>query len=178
MDKLIARRAIGRDHAAQGADFADVPDQRAGINIPNRGNSVAVQIKLGGFGRAPVRRELRKFTNDEGLDVRTRGFFVIEVGADVPDVRIGEADDLPGITWIGENFLVTGETGVENDFPTAARDGAGGAAVKYAPVFESEYRWSVLNFGQRILPCWSSACASYLVFASVEESEPKWSTGQ
>jgi hypothetical protein len=42
---------------------------------------------------------------------------------------------LTGITWVGENFLVTGETGIENDFTAAARDGAGSAAVKYAPVF-------------------------------------------
>ena len=81
-----------------------------------------------------------------------RGFFIVEIGANVSDVRIRQADDLAGVAGVGENFLITGEAGIENDFAAAARDGAGGAAVKYAPVFESEYRWSVLNFGQRILP--------------------------
>jgi hypothetical protein len=51
-------------------------------------------------------------------------------------VGIGEANDLPGIAGIGEHFLISGEAGVENDFAAAARDGAGRAAVKYAPVFE------------------------------------------
>jgi len=51
-------------------------------------------------------------------------------------VGIGEANDLPGIAWISENFLVTGEAGIENDFAAAARDGAGRTAVKYAPVLE------------------------------------------
>jgi hypothetical protein len=53
-------------------------------------------------------------------------------------VRIGEADDLPGIAGVGENFLITGETGIENDFASAARLGARGAALKNSPVFQCE----------------------------------------
>jgi len=67
-------------------------------------------------------------------------------------VRIGQADDLPGITGVGENFLVTGEAGIENDFAAAARNRARRAAVKDAPVFQRECRGSVLNFGQWGLP--------------------------
>jgi hypothetical protein len=88
-------------------------------------------------------------------------------------VGIGEADDLSGIAGIGENFLVTSEAGVENDFAAAARDGARSAAVKDATVFECEYGGAVLNFGQWILLMFSSALANYFVFASVVESEPK-----
>lgn len=65
---------------------------------------------------------------------------------------IGEANDLPRITWVGENFLITGEAGIENDFAAAARDGAGGASVKEAPVFQREGRGSVLDFCQWSLP--------------------------
>jgi hypothetical protein len=67
-------------------------------------------------------------------------------------VRIGQADNLPGIAGVGENFLITGEAGIENDFAAAARDRARRAAVKNAPVFQREYRGSVLNFGQWVLP--------------------------
>jgi hypothetical protein len=67
-------------------------------------------------------------------------------------VRVGQTDNLPGITRVGENFLVSGEAGVENNFSAAARDGARGAAVKDAPVFQRERRGSVLNFGQWGLP--------------------------
>jgi hypothetical protein len=66
-------------------------------------------------------------------------------------VRIGEADDLPSVAGVGENFLITGEAGIENDFAAAARDGAGRAAVKYAPVLERECGGSVLNVRQWIL---------------------------
>ena len=93
-------------------------------------------------------------------------------------MRVREADNLAGIAGIGENFLVTGEAGIENDFAAAARDSARSAAVKYAPVFQSENGGAVLNFGQWVLPCCSSKCARHLGSASVMESEPKWSTGQ
>ena len=64
---------------------------------------------------------------------------------------IGEADDLPGVTGVGENFLITGEAGIKNDFAAATRDGAAGAAVKEAAVFQREGRGAVRNFGQWIL---------------------------
>jgi hypothetical protein len=50
-------------------------------------------------------------------------------------VRIRQANNLPGITGVGENFLVTGKAGIENYFAAAARDRARCAAVKNAPVF-------------------------------------------
>jgi hypothetical protein len=66
-------------------------------------------------------------------------------------VRVRQAHDLPGVTWIGENFLITSEAGIKNNFAAAARNSARGAAVKYAPVFQSESGGSVLNFGQVVL---------------------------
>jgi hypothetical protein len=86
---------------------------------------------------------------------------------------VRQTDNLPRVTGVGENFLVTGEAGVENNFSAAARDGARGAAVKDAPVFQREGRGSVLNFGQWILPYFSCNFAIHLVFASAESSEPK-----
>jgi len=110
------------------------------------------QVLLRRFGRAPIGSERRKLAHHESLDVRLRRFLVVKIGADISNVGISEADNLTGITGIGENFLVTGEAGVENNFSAAARDGAGGAAVKDAPVFQREGRGSVLNFGQWGLP--------------------------
>jgi hypothetical protein len=72
-------------------------------------------------------------------------------------VRISQADNLSGVTGVGENFLVTGEAGIKNDFAAAARDRAGRAAVKYAPVFQRECGVSVLNFCQWLPLFFSSA---------------------
>jgi hypothetical protein len=74
--------------------------------------------------------------------------FIIEVRANISDVGIGQANNLPGVTRIGENFLVTGEAGIENDFAAAARDRARRAAIKYAPVLERQSCGTMQNFGQ------------------------------
>jgi len=63
-------------------------------------------------------------------------------------MRIREANNLPGVTGVSENFLVTGEAGIKNDFAAAARDCAGRAAVKYAPVFQRKCGGSMLDFRQ------------------------------
>ena len=79
--------------------------------------------------------------------------FILEVRADISNVRVRQADNLPGITGVGEYFLLSGEAGIENDFAAAARDRAGRAAVKDAPVFQRENRGSVRHFRQCVLPC-------------------------
>jgi hypothetical protein len=63
-------------------------------------------------------------------------------------VGISQANDLPGVARVGENFLIAGEAGIENDFAAAARDGAGRAAIKYAPVLERQSCGTMQNFGQ------------------------------
>ena len=82
---------------------------------------------------------------------RPRGLFIFEICADIADVRVSEANNLSRVTWVGENFLVTGEAGIENDFAASACDSAGSASVKDAPVFEREYGGSVQNFRQCVL---------------------------
>ena len=75
-------------------------------------------------------------------------FFVIQIRAYISNVRIGQADDLPGITGVGKNFLVSGEAGIKNDFSASARNRAGCAAIKYAPVFQRKCGGSILDFRQ------------------------------
>jgi hypothetical protein len=155
VNELIGGRAVGSHNAAKRAHISNVPYKRTCVDIPDRGNLVAIEIELGGFRGAPVRGDLRKLSHDQGIDVGTGGFFIVEICADIPDVRIRQANNLPRVTGVGENFLITGEAGIENDFAAPARDGARGTAVKYAPVFQSESGGSVLNFGQFVLRVWS-----------------------
>ena len=58
---------------------------------------------------------------------------------------------MAGVAGIGENFLVAREAGIENDFAATARDGAGGATAKDAPVFEGENGSAMRDFGQFVL---------------------------
>jgi len=57
-------------------------------------------------------------------------------------MRIGEADDLPGIAGIGEDFLIAGKAGIKNDFAATAGASARRTAVKYSSVLERESRAS------------------------------------
>jgi len=150
-NKLIGRRTVSGDYATQSAQLPYVANQRARINIPDNRNFVAIQIELRGFGGTPVRSNLRELANDQRFDIRPSGLLIIEIRADITDVGIRQANDLARIAWIRENFLVTGEAGIENDFTAAARDRAGRTAVKYAPVFERENCGSMLDFRQCVL---------------------------
>ena len=80
-----------------------------------------------------------------------RRLLVIDVRSDVSNVRIGQADNLARITWIGENFLISGEAGVENDFAAAPGDRSRGAPMKNAPVFERKNSLPSFCFRQWIL---------------------------
>ena len=151
VDQLVGAGAIRGNNSPQGAVLANVENQCARVDVPDNGNFVAIQIELSRFGSAPIGGNLRKFPDDERLNVRAPRFLVVEIGADIADVRIGQANDLPGVAGICENFLVTGEAGIENDFAAAARDGAGSAAIKYAPVFERDCGGSMRNFRQVVL---------------------------
>ena len=91
---------------------------------------------------------MRKFAYHQRFDVRARGFFIVEIRANVSNMRISETDNLAGVAGIGENFLVSGKAGIKNDFAAAARDRAGRAAVKYAPVFQRKCGGSMLDFRQ------------------------------
>jgi hypothetical protein len=62
---------------------------------------------------------------------------------------------LARIAGVSENFLITSEAGIENDFAAAARDSACSTAVKYAPVVQRKSGESVRAFGQFVLPRWS-----------------------
>jgi len=138
-----------------------MPHQRAGVQIPNDRDALPFQVLLRRLARAPIGSERRKLAHHESLDVRLRRFLVVKIGADISNVGIGEADNLAGVARIGENFLVTGEAGVKNNFSAAARTRAGRAAVKYSSVFQRERRATCGLLRQCVLQKSSSRCRVY-----------------
>ena len=83
---------------------------------------------------------MRKFSNDERFDIGLGRLFVVDIRTHIADVRIRQAHDLTGIARIGENFLVTSEAGIKNDFAAATGDCTRRASVKDSSVLEREYR--------------------------------------
>ncbi len=78
---------------------------------------------------APVRRAGHRGPGDHALDRRGQRLAILVVGADIADMREREGDDLPGIGRIGQDLLVAGHRGVEDqlagDHGCAAEAAAG-----------------------------------------------------
>jgi len=109
---------MGDDRIGQ-AFFADKIGQRARINAAHRndvaGNQPVVEMQvtaiIGGLG-------------DFGLEDRpdhpvscilTKRLKVFAIGSDIADMREGKGNNLPGIGWIGENFLIAGNRCIETN---------------------------------------------------------------
>ena len=73
-----------------------------------------------------------------GIDLR--GFQILGRGAGIADVRIGERDDLAGVGGIGEDFLVSGQRGIENDFASGVALGSDGLAAEDGTVRQRQHR--------------------------------------
>ena len=101
---------------------------------------MALKKLLGGFTGTPVGRKGRKFAYDKPFDIGLGRFVIVRIRTHIADVRIREADNLPGIAGIGENFLVTGEAGIENDFAAATSASTRGTTVKYSSILKRESR--------------------------------------
>ena len=77
--------------------------------------------------RRAVARQLdarRRLLDDEAVGPRPARLDVLVVDAVVADHRVGHADDLPPVGGIGEDLLVPGHGGVEDDLARRSRRGA------------------------------------------------------
>src|SRR5580698_103277 len=91
-------------------------DQRSGVDSGDYRDAIAGQKLLSRFVGTPVARQRREFADDQALNEWLHGFIIGIVGAVVADLRIGQDDNLAGVRRIGENFLIAGEGGIENNF--------------------------------------------------------------
>jgi len=130
--------------------------ERARVNVSDDRYAVTFEISLRGFAGAPVGSERREFADDQPFDIGLPGFLIIEIGAHVPNVGIGEADDLTGVTGIGEYFLITREAGIKNNFAATTDASARRTTVKYSSVLERERRATCGGLVQCVLQKMSS----------------------
>jgi hypothetical protein len=128
-----------------------VADECPGVEVPDYRDTITFQILLRGFRGTPVGGEPGEFAHDQRFDERPLRFLIVDICTNVADVRISEADDLAGIARIAENFLVSGEAGIKNNFSAAPRAGASGAPVKNSSVLERENGRAYPCFRQRFL---------------------------
>ena len=134
--QLVGVGLQSRDHAAHHAVVAQVPHQRARIDLRQHRNLELFEIFFRDLLRAPVGADPGKLADDQALDIRTRGFVVFGVGAVVADFRIGENYNLAAVGRVGENFLIASDGSIKNDFAVAFAFGAVSFASEDSAVFE------------------------------------------
>src|SRR5579864_2838639 len=115
-----------------------MPHQSTGIDISEDRNFELLKILLSDLLRAPVRAHLRELAHDQPLNIGIGGLVVFRIGAVISDFRSGQNNNLSGIGRVGENFLVTSDGSIKNDFPVAFAFGAVTFASKDAPIFEGK----------------------------------------
>jgi hypothetical protein len=135
---LVPSVSRGGKHAAHHAARAQMPDQRARIQVGDYRDAVLAQELAGFLVGSPVAGNRRELAHHQAFDVRARGFAVRGVGSVIPDLGIGQDDDLPGIGRIGEYFLVAGDGGIEDDFAGSLGGRTKTPALEDAAVFQGE----------------------------------------
>jgi hypothetical protein len=88
--------------------------------------------------RAPIGADGRELARDQALDIRAASLIVGGVGSVVPDLWIGQDNNLSSVRGIGEDFLVACQGGIENHFAKTFTSGAIALTAEDAPVFERE----------------------------------------
>jgi hypothetical protein len=126
------------DDAALGAVIAKVTDQAAGIDFGDDGDAAFRKEVFGFIVGAPIADDGRDFADHEPFDIWAAGFTVGLICAVVADLRIGENDDLAAIGRVGEDFLIAGDGGIENNFAGALSGRSKTDAFEDDAVFQDE----------------------------------------
>ena len=91
--------------------------------------------------RAPVAGLGLGCANDESLDLNFAGFEVLFVNAVVAYERVGKADDLAGVGWIGQNLLVAGHPRIEDDLSVSPPFRPEGFPLEDRSILKRQYRF-------------------------------------
>src|SRR6185437_1679364 len=98
---------------------SQMPHQRAGVEVSDYRNIEAFEIFVGSLLRAPVRADGRELAHHESFNKRANRLIILGIRSVISDLWVCEYYDLPGVGRIGEDFLVSGERGIKNDFAVA-----------------------------------------------------------
>ena len=128
----------GGEDAAHDAAGAEMADEGAGIEIGNDGDAGVGEEAVGFLVGAPVAGDAGEFADGEAFDVGFGGFVIGGAGAVIADLRVGENDDLAGIGGVGEDFLIAGDSGIEDYFAGAFGGRTKAPALEDGAVFQGE----------------------------------------
>src|SRR5581483_4412507 len=105
-------------------------------DIGQHRNLELLKVFFGNLLRAPVGADFRELAHDQAFDPRARSLVIVLVSAVISDFWIRQNDDLSGVGRVSENFLVSGNGSIKNDFAVAFAFGAVAFASEDSAVFQ------------------------------------------
>ncbi len=99
---------------------------------------MAAQIGVERLLQAPAAGQTRQITHNQACRMHIRRLVVHRIDAGVADMRISQGDDLARVGRIGEDFLVTGDRGIEHHFADGLTFRADGNSAEQTAIFERE----------------------------------------
>ena len=130
----------GTERARDGADVADAAGELAGVDAGDARDAVGAQLGVEVGLAAPARPAAGQVAHDHAAAERPPGLEVGQVHAVVPDVRVGEGDDLPGVGRVGDHLLVAGQHRVEHHLAGGHGVGPDRLALEGGPVGQHQQR--------------------------------------
>ena len=134
--QTLGIEVTGRDHALLGAAIANAADERTGINTLNAHDVMLAHIGGQTLLRPPVAGPLPVFLDHKAFHKGLAGFDIFGIDPDIADLGIGHGNDLTLIGGIGENLLIAGQRGVEDDLADRFSLSAESAPLEDRPIGE------------------------------------------
>ena len=130
-----------RERGPHRAVGANVSHQRARIDLGHGHDATLAQVVGQALARAPVAHGRTHVTHHQTGRPDAVALVVFRIDADVADMGRGHRHDLTMIRGVGEDFLVTGDAGVEDDFAGRLAQRAKTGAGPDCTVFQSKQGW-------------------------------------
>jgi len=96
--------------------LAQYAGQLAGIDAGDGDDVFGFKIIRQGLRRAKAGSKNRQIPDNQTGGLDPARFHIFGIDAGIADMRIGQRDDLAAIARIGEDFLITGDRGIEHHF--------------------------------------------------------------
>ena len=144
--RLDAREQVGRIQVLGGdgrllcAMVAQMHGQGAGIDALDGNDAVFLQKLWQALLGCPVAWLVAHVVDDKTTQVQDVSLHDRRIDAVVAYLRIGQRDNLAGVTWIGNNLLVAGHRRVKNNLAEGLSASTTAPPLEGCSVFENKQR--------------------------------------